>query len=416
MSKYIELLKNRPGYRHLWMASVVSLFGDWFNSIASLIIVNRYTESGLAISWILLARTLPRFFVGPFAGVIADRFDRKKILVIVDVLRSVIVLSFLYVDRPERVWLIYALTIAQFIMASFFEPASSAMIPSLIKGNDELATANVLTSITWSTSLAVGAALGGGITAIFGAENALIIDGFTFLVSAALILMVKSDKDFVEVDNSKVKEGMLTGLKKGFQYIVKNPSSGLLTLIKGLNQFGTGDILTVVFAERYFHIGKEGAGAIGIIFSAAGLGAIMGPILFRKFSDKSYGSMVKAIKYGYMIAPFTWFLFAISQNVWIAAFAMMVRIMGASSNWTNSQIMMQTKVPNKFLGRVFSIDLAFFTLVSSLSIWLTGYLLDNLALDPRTLVKYISVATIFPILIWLSVEKYVKEPELITTE
>ena len=194
MNEYLSILKKRPGFRYLWLSSVISLAGDWFNTIASVIIVNRYTDTGLAISYILIARMLPRFLFGPIAGVVADRLNRKSIMVVSDLLRSGIVISFLFVDRPERVWLIYALTFLQISVASFFEPASSAMLPSLVRGDKELITGNVLQSITWSAMLAVGAGLGGGVAAWLGAEAALVIDSITFLFSAALVLKIKVPK------------------------------------------------------------------------------------------------------------------------------------------------------------------------------------------------------------------------------
>ena len=133
-NRYLLLLRDRPGYRNLWLASLVSLLGDWFNTIASVMIVNRYTETDLAISWILIARTLPRFLLVPLSGMLADRFNRRTIMMVSDVLRAGIVLCFLLVDRPERIWLIYVLTVAQFVVASFFEPAANAIIPKLVEG------------------------------------------------------------------------------------------------------------------------------------------------------------------------------------------------------------------------------------------------------------------------------------------
>jgi len=194
VNAYLELLKNRPGYRNLWLASLVSLLGDWFNTIASMMIVNRYTETDLAISWILIARTLPRFIIGPLAGVVADRVNRKLVMVTADLLRAAIVASFLFVDRPERVWLIYFLTTAQFVMASFFEPASSAIVPGLVRGSQELLTANVLSSVTWSVMLTMGAALGGVFAGIFGTQAALLADSFTFVCSAILVLRISYQK------------------------------------------------------------------------------------------------------------------------------------------------------------------------------------------------------------------------------
>ena len=84
MNKYFALIRTRPGFRNLWLASLVSLLGDWFNTIASVMIVNRYTETDLAISWILIARTLPRFLLVPFSGALADRINRKLIMVVTD--------------------------------------------------------------------------------------------------------------------------------------------------------------------------------------------------------------------------------------------------------------------------------------------------------------------------------------------
>ena len=190
-NKYLALLRNRPGYRNLWLASMVSLLGDWFNTIASVMIVNRYTETDLAISWILIARTLPRFLLVPFSGALADRVNRKLVMVAADLLRAGIVLSFLWVDRPERVWLIYVLTVAQFVAASFFEPASSAITPSLVEGREELMTANVLSSVTWSAMLTIGAALGGVFAGIFGAQMALVADAVTFLISATFLIGIR---------------------------------------------------------------------------------------------------------------------------------------------------------------------------------------------------------------------------------
>ncbi|HMV30452.1 MAG TPA: MFS transporter, partial [Anaerolineales bacterium] len=167
MNIYISLLQLRPKYRLLWLAQVISLAGDWFNTIASVIIVNRYTTSGLALGGLFIARALPPFLLGPVAGVVADRFDRRKVLIASDILRAVIVLCFLLVDRPERLWLMYVLTVLQFSVSTFFEPARAALTPALVE-TDELLNANTLASITWSAMLTLGGAIGGVTASYFG--------------------------------------------------------------------------------------------------------------------------------------------------------------------------------------------------------------------------------------------------------
>ena len=119
MTAYLSFLQLRSKFRSLWLAQVISLTGDWFNTIASVIIVNRYAPSGLALGSLFMARALPPFLLGPVAGVVADRFDRRKVLVLSDVLRAGIVLGFLLVDRPERLWLLYVLTVLQFSVSAF---------------------------------------------------------------------------------------------------------------------------------------------------------------------------------------------------------------------------------------------------------------------------------------------------------
>ena len=186
MQAYLALLQRRPAFRSLWLAQVVSMAGDWFNAVATVVLINRYANSGLAVSLLFLARYVPPFFAGPLAGVLADRFDRKAILIASDLLRAGIVLGFLAVDGPERVWLVYLLTTAQFVVSAFFEPARSALVPQLVPKEDLLVT-NTLAGTTYSSMLVLGAALGGAVAAVFGVGVALVIDSVSFLVSAALI-------------------------------------------------------------------------------------------------------------------------------------------------------------------------------------------------------------------------------------
>lgn len=396
MKKYLALLRLRPGYRNLWLASLVSLLGDWFNTIASVMIVNRYTETDLAISWILIARTLPRFLVGPFAGVLADRVERKLIMVVSDLLRAGIVLGFLFVDRPERVWLIYLLTVSQFVVAAFFEPASSAVIPSLVEGEEELLTANVLSSITWSAMLALGAALGGLFAGLFGAGVALVADAATFLVSAVFLFKLPK----IRIEQSEEKSSGYSDLIAGFRYVIDRPRVAALALVKSFGQIGSVDIFVVVFAEQYFPFGEEAAISLGILFGAMGLGAILGPMISNRLMGSSVPALRKAIHYGYLLVPIGWSLIAWSPTIWIVAAGALVRLMGTSINWTYSTALIQMEVPDRYRGRIFSFDLAMFTIATSSAVFLTGYFLDTLEITARTLGGYLAAGSVLPIFLW----------------
>ncbi len=399
MKEYLSLLSKRKNFRYLWLASVVSFMGDWFNTIASVMIVNRYTDSGLAISWVLIARTLPRFFVGPLAGVVADRINRKAVMVVSDLLRAGIVLSFLFVDRPERVWLIYVLTTAQFVIASFFEPASSAILPSLVQDSDEMLTANVLQSATWSTMLAVGSAIGGGIAGYFGASIALILDAVTFLISAVLVLQIKTPADLGE--KGETQSGWLDFID-GFRYVLTRPAVVVMVLVKTLGQIGSSDIIVVMYAKHFFPIGEEGAGAMGIMYAAMGVGAVLGPLVSKRLTDGSPKALRGVILAGYIMIPLGWFFSGIGVQVglWVVSLAFLLRLAGTSINWTFSNVLIQLQVPDHFLGRVFALDLALFTVASSASVWLTGYLLDNTSIEPQRLVLYFAAGGVLPVVFW----------------
>src|SRR5258708_36263168 len=103
MQNYILVLRRRPGYLRLWIAAAVSLLGDWFTTIALSTLVARFSNgSGVAVGGLLLARFLPPVLVGPFAGVLIDRLNRKHLLIFSDAVRAVIALLFLFASRPDR--------------------------------------------------------------------------------------------------------------------------------------------------------------------------------------------------------------------------------------------------------------------------------------------------------------------------
>ncbi|KPK09759.1 MAG: hypothetical protein AMJ56_09870 [Anaerolineae bacterium SG8_19] len=126
MSEYVELLRANKDYRLLWLGSVVSQFGDWFNLIASAALIAKLSDTGTAISYLFLARFLPLFLFSPLAGVLADRYERRQVMIASDLLRSATVLGFLLVREPGQIWLLYLLTFLQFALSAIFTPARSA--------------------------------------------------------------------------------------------------------------------------------------------------------------------------------------------------------------------------------------------------------------------------------------------------
>ncbi|MBZ0113845.1 MAG: MFS transporter, partial [Thermoanaerobaculia bacterium] len=130
-SGYRELLRTNVNFRRLWIATLVSLLGDWFNTIALYTLVSRLTGSPLALGAVFLCKMVPLGLASPIAGVLVDRWDRRRVMIGSDLLRSVVVLGFLFIDDASHVPALYALIAAQVIIGSVFEPARSASLPNI---------------------------------------------------------------------------------------------------------------------------------------------------------------------------------------------------------------------------------------------------------------------------------------------
>ncbi|MEJ2011237.1 MAG: MFS transporter [Anaerolineales bacterium] len=183
---YLQLARANANFRNLWFGQIISLLGDWFNLIASASLIGQLTGSGLAIGGLFVVRMLAPFLISPIGGVLADRYNRKHILILSDMARALVVLGFLLVRSAGDVWLLYLLTAVQLAITGIFFPTRNAVLPDLVT-RAELGTANTLTSVTWSIMLAVGAALGGLVAGGWGFQPAFIVDSLTFLLSAMFI-------------------------------------------------------------------------------------------------------------------------------------------------------------------------------------------------------------------------------------
>jgi len=285
INPYVDLVRHNRAYRYLWFSQIISLMGDLFNLIASAALVAKLSGSGLAIGGIFLARLLPPLLLGPFVGVVADRFNRRKILIASDLLRTGVVLAFLLIRSEADIWLIYVLIVLQFSISAFFEPTRAALLPSLVPRHD-LVTANALSSATWSTMLALGAALGGLATALFGITTAFLIDAATFLVSAWFVTRIPLGPGPVQAEALAAPQSGWQDFVSGLIYLRQHPAILMVALLKASSALAYGGmaIIEVNFAERVFPLGEGGSGTLGLIYFMAGLGTGLGPILARRLT------------------------------------------------------------------------------------------------------------------------------------
>jgi len=405
---YIDLLRRNRSFRQLWLGQVVSQMGDWFDTIALYTIILRLTGSGRDVGLLLVARFVPSFFFGPISGVIADRFSRQRIMIVSDVLRAIVVLGFLLVRRPDQLWMIYVLTVFQLGLSTFFEPAKTAAIPSIVEDR-ELVAANAISSVTWSAMLTLGAAIGGFITSLFGTNAAFILDAASYLLSAALIASIRVPKRRKR-ERQKLSFGRLLGIREtieGIRYVKERPRVLALLLVKPAWGLG-GGILTLlaVFGERIFPVGKNAAGGIGVLFAARGIGTAVGPIVARRISGEGDKRMQVSIGIAFLIGGAFYIAFGSAASFIFALLVLGIAHCGGSILWVFSTVLLQRGVVDNFRGRVFAAELALLTLTMAASNYVTGELLDRFHISPRIVTVGIGIFFLMPGIAWFVTQRW----------
>jgi predicted MFS family arabinose efflux permease len=403
LSSYLRLLRSNTNYRRYWIASCISQIGDWFNYIAIFVVLHELTGSGKAVSWFLIAKHLAPALFGPVAGIVADRYHRKTILLACDLLRAGLVLAYLAIRDPSQVWLIYVLAFTQEALWTFSSPARQASLPNLCS-KEELSIVNGLSGASWSVMLALGAALGGFFTAHMGWEMAIIADSCSFLLSALILVGVifppaalQKKRDF--------SLARLTGwqdLHEGYAYLRTQPKILSLLWVKSAWALSGGIlVLLTVFGEQVLagSGGRQGEGS-GILFAMRGVGAALGPLLAWRLVGESNQAMQKAIGWAFFVSCAAYLLFSQANTLVLAALWICLGYISGSVQWVFSTTLIHRLAQDSFRGRIFSTEMTLLTLVLTLSIWLTGQALEW-GLDPRTLVLIHALILILPGLAWL---------------
>lgn len=398
--QYLTLLRRNQPFFRLWMAQAVSYIGDWFNYIAASLIINRYSNtSGIAIGALILARFLPPLLVAPMAGVLVDRMNRHRLMVISDVLRALVVFCFLLVNESNWMWLPYLLLIIQSAIGAIFEPSRSAFLPSVVEGPD-LVTANLLSSVTWSVMLAVGAVSGGVVSGLLGTDVAFVIDGLSFVVSAAFIISIGSY--YVPLPARTAETPQHEGsFREGLEYILRHPATAATLFVKLGGNIGSFDALLLLYTTKVFVLGEGGSLSIGLLYTAFGLGAVFGPLIIDRFNDQSVKQMRRLIAVGYALIALGLLLMAGAPIFVAAGIAVCIKAMGSSVYWTYSSVILQKTVEDRFLGRVFAFDQAGFQLATVVSTVITGAITEGVTAEGvRAVILGTAVVSFLPFLLW----------------
>ncbi len=385
MAGYLQVLRTNRNYRRLWYGQVVSQIGDWLDSVALFTLTLNLTGSGQAVGLLLLAEFLPGAAVGPIAGVIVDRLPRKLVLIASDLGRALLVLLLLLVHGPEDLWLLYTAVAAKVSLTAFFEPARSAILPSLCRP-DELVAANAISGATWSAMLALGAALGGIVAGTLGVRTAFLLDATSFVLSAALIATVRVPQPHAA--SATIPEplapqppsgprGALMELREGLHYVLTRHEIGWLTFSKAIWSLGGGVLLLLtLYGREVAPLGRDGAISIGLLYAARGVGTGIGPFLALRFGGSGPRFLRRSVAVAFFISAAGYLALSFVASLPLAALCVLFAHIGGSIQWVFSTTLLQARVPNRLLGRVFATEYAALTLTTALSAYLTGVARD----------------------------------------
>ncbi len=368
---YWRLLRNNREFRLLYFGSLISLGGDWFLTVALLDLVLSLTGSATLASLMLLCQTLPIFLFAPIAGHAVDRLDRRKVMIAVDLLRTVACLLPLLARSVALLPFAYLGVIAISIGSAYFEPASQAALPNIVEG-EELAAANVLMGSTWGTMLAVGAAIGGLVTMRFGRDVSFLVDSASFLASALILMSMRAK--FAETRAPREHPPMIESARETLAYAREHPRVLALLVSKGGYGLGAGVVAMLsVFGKEIFHAGAFG---IGLLFAARGVGALIGPFLVRAVGgrpERQYRLIAVAI----MLFGLGYAALGLSHSLLAGCVAVFFAHLGGGAQWLTSTYGLQREVPDWIRGRVFSADWGFVTLTMSMSSMAAGVAADH---------------------------------------
>lgn len=414
MNEYIALLRQNRNYRLLWVGNVISLLGDWFNLLASAELLTDLTNTGVAVSYLFMARFLPLFLFSPLGGVLADRYSRRGIMIASDLLRAMTVLGFLLVRLSGQIWLLYLLTVTQFALSAMFTPARSAILANVVDRED-LVTANALDSFTWSSMLAMGAFLGGLVATLFGAETAFITDAGTFVISAWMISRISGLIRDPAADTGR-RGGWLEFID-GFRYLRREPAILVISLVKGAGSlvWGAMSVLEIAFAEvifadmhpfleRTFRIEDPGTAMLGIIYVTTGLGTGLGPLLLRRWLGDRPARLKAGISISYALMAIGILGISIAPNFPLFLSVALIRTVGTGTIWVFSAALLQMTVPDRFRGRVFAFEFSVLTLTQSLSTYLAGVAQDEWGMGVRQVALMMSLLGFTVTGFWLLVQ------------
>ncbi len=366
---YLRVIRS-PRYFPLWLGQIVSNLGDTLNYVALVVLVFRLSHSGLAVSALVLTEIVPTLLLGPLAGVVIDRLDRRRLLIVVDGVRALLVLA---LALTHALWTVYLLAALLAVGSTLFNPALQAVIPALLTDEERLAA----NSVAWSSGRLVqiiGASVAGGLIAWAGTTPAFLVNAASFAFSAAMLARLSLPAR-QGPSRGGGWAGWLRDVGEGLAYARRDPFVARLVPVQALASLATGatSALLVVLATTHLHLAAQG---FGWLLAAIGVGALLGPFLSNGLTGGRYLDM-RLLFVPYVIRGVGDVALGLVVGLPWALVILFVYGLNTSTGVVASNSILQTVIPDRVRGRVFTLLDVTWAAMRLLSLGLGGLLADR---------------------------------------
>ncbi|GAA2612760.1 MFS transporter [Paractinoplanes durhamensis] len=379
----ISVLTRNRDFRRLFAAELVVFGSDWFVMVPLLVLLPELTGSGVWGGLVLAVDTGINALLLPFTGTLADRLDRRRILVLANLAAFAAVLLLFAVRSAATAPLALVAIGAMAVAKSFYTPAASAALPNVVEAAD-LPAANAIAGSTWGTMTIVGASLGGVVGAVFGPYVSFGVTAALLLVGAALTALIRRP---LQAPRAEVAPPAWHAMREALGYLRDRPLVRALITVKSAAGLGNGVLIVFPLIA-----GLHGAGVLGagLLFAVRGAGALVGPFVLRPvLGHRSWlltGLALSMGLYGvgYLgVAATPWFPLVLVL-VFVAHFA-------GGANWTLSNYALQGEVPDRLRGRIFALDMMLATLAIAISQLVATAVVDHV--DERVILAGCGLVT-----------------------
>ncbi|GAB3944740.1 MFS transporter [Micromonospora vulcania] len=386
MTSTFSVLTGNRSFRNLFLAELVVFGADWFVMVPLLVLLPKLTGSGVWGALVLAVDTGIVALLLPYTGTVADRFDRRKIMVVANVAALLGVLLLLGVRDAGTAWLALVAIGVVAVAKAFYSPAAQAALPNVLEPS-ELAAGNAVAGSAWGTMTVVGASLGGVLSSAVGPYACFWVAAAGLALAAGLATLIRRPLQAPR-DASQPTQRTWAAVREALGYIGHRPRVLALVTVKSAVGLGNGVLTVFPLLAGVYGVGSLGA---GLLFAVRGAGALVGPILMRRvLTNRSWllpGLALSMSLYGLSYlgtSVVRWFPLVLLL-VFVAHFA-------GGSNWVMSNFALQGEVPDRLRGRVFATDMMLATLAISVSQLVVALVVDSV--DERVVLAGCGLVTV----------------------